>query len=197
MRRKRVSFKAKDRFKRSVRGFINDLGRKVLVHKTPIKSECPNCFYDKLTDSSTGRCKWSVTVANQRQDEYELGGGVDLRYKYFRVGRCPVCRGQGYLETSRTVWISCSIAWEPSEDSSNNITYTPAGSEGSTAVRLKTDPKYYNVFKNCQKIIVEGVECKLSKPPIMRGIGSQTVLIVIAFTTEKPSVDSGEIIKDY
>jgi len=41
------------------------------------------------------------------------------------------------------------------------------------------------------------VECKLSRPPILRGLGNQSVLIITAFTTEKPKIDSSEIIKEY
>jgi hypothetical protein len=53
------------------------------------------------------------------------------------------------------------------------------------------------LFKNCSRIVVDGVECKLSKPPILRGLGTQAILIVSAFTTEKPRVSSDEFIKDY
>jgi len=31
----------------------------------------------------------------------------------------------------------------------------------------------------------------------LRGLGTQAVLIITAFTTLKPSIDSNEIIKDY
>jgi hypothetical protein len=77
------------------------------------------------------------------------------------------------------------------------MTYTPAGAEGSTVLKLKTDPKHYDDFKNADKVIVDGVECKISRPPIMRGLGNQSILVITAFTTEKPAIDSDEIIKDY
>ena len=64
-------------------------------------------------------------------------------------------------------------------------------------MNLKTDPKNYDLFKNSRKIEIDGVECKISKPPILRGLGVQAVLIITAFTTEKPKIDSNEIIKDY
>ena len=90
------------------------------------------------------------------------------------------------------------IIWDPgSRGSQNTLTYTAAGTEGSTIVQLKADPKYYDLFKNCKKMEVDGIECKISKPPILRGLGTQAVLIITAFTTEKPKIDSGEIIKDY
>ena len=77
------------------------------------------------------------------------------------------------------------------------MVYTPAGTEGSTIVQLKTHPKYFDIFKNCDYIVVDNVECKISRPPILRGLGNQSVLIITAFTTEKPKVDTDELIKDY
>jgi hypothetical protein len=101
------------------------------------------------------------------------------------------------LEIRRRVWADCLVTWDPQNRYTNNTVYTPAGTEGSTVVQLKTDPKHYELFKNCSRIIVDGVECKLSKPPILRGLGNQSVLIISAFTTDKPKLDSGEIIKEY
>lgn len=195
--RGRISFKTKEKYRKSMRDVVQGLSRQVLVYKQPIKKGCDNCFYDKLTDSSSNKCKWIAAEARAKQAEYEAAGGTDLKYKYFKVGRCPVCQGKGYEEIERKVWVDCLVTWNPSEDSSNNLTFTPAGTEGSTVVRMKTDPKYFNTFTNCAKILVDGLECKLSKPPTLRGLGNQTTLIIMAFTTEKPSVDSGEIIKDY
>ena len=192
----RISERVKRKHKKAIRNVIKGLSRQVEVHKQPAKHECPNCYYDKFTDSSTGKCKWTPYEAIQKQGEYEAGGGTGLRYKYFKYGRCPVCRGQGYLIVKRKAWADCVVNWNPRERD-NSITYTAAGTEGSTIVVLKTDPKYYNLFKNSNRIYVDGVECKISKPPIMRGLGTQAVLIITAFTTEKPSLDSGEIIKDY
>ena len=162
-----------------------------------MKLECPNCYFDKFTESSTGKCKWTPVEAIEQQIMYEEDtGGDDVRYKYFKFGRCPVCRGQGYLIVKRKTWADCVVTWDP-RAGRNSVTFTPAGTEGSTIVQLKTDPKNYDLFKNSSRIVVDGVECKLSKPPILRGLGTQAVLIITAFTTEKPSIDSGEIIKDY
>lgn len=198
--RGRISTKTKDRFRKSIRDVVKGLSRKVLVYKQPIKQECTNCYYDKLTDKSTGKCKWTLQEAIDKQAEFVLDNpGTDqVRYKYFKVGRCPVCKGAGYLETKRRIWIDGLVTWSPeSRFGGNDIVYTPAGTEGSTIVQIKTDPKYYDLFKNCTLLVIDGVECKLSKPPILRGLGTQAVLIVMAFTTEKPKIDSGEIIKDY
>ena len=194
--RTRISKRVKEKHQQAIRNVIKGLSRKVEVYKQPKKLECANCYYDKFTDNSTGKCKWTVVEAIIKQGEYEAGGGEGVRYKYFKYGRCPVCRGQGYLTVKRKSWADCIVNWDPSS-SKNSITYTAAGTEGSTLVQLKTDPKNYDLFKNSSRIVVDGVECKLSRPPTLRGLGTQAVLIITAFTTEKPKIDSGEIIKDY
>jgi hypothetical protein len=143
-----------------------------------------------MTGKSTGKCKWTQTEIEERQLDA-------AKYKYFRVGRCPICRGAGYLEIKRRSWADCLVTWNPESRFGNDIVYTPAGTEGSTIVQLKTDPKHYDTFKNCDYLMVDGIECKLSRPPILRGLGNQAILIITAFTTDKPKIDSGEIIKEY
>jgi hypothetical protein len=196
--RNRIRPNTKRKFRKAIRDVIKGLSRKVLIYKQPIKSECTNCFYDKMTASSTGKCKWTPTQAQEKSDAWAAAGNLTLRYKYFLRGRCPVCFGQGYIETKRKTWADCLVTWDPSaRGSSNQMVYTPAGTEGSTIVQLKTDPKYFDIFKNCDYIVVDNVECKISRPPILRGLGNQSVLIITAFTTEKPKVDTDELIKDY
>jgi len=182
--RNRIRPKTKRKFRKAIRDVIKGLSRKVLIYKQPIKSECPNCFYDKMTASSTGKCKWTTVEAPIKQREWVDAGNVNsLRYKYFLRGRCPVCYGQGLIETKRKTWADCLVTWDPNaRGASNQMVYTPAGTD---------------IFKNCDYIVVDNVECKISRPPILRGLGNQSVLIIIAFTTEKPKVDTDELIKDY
>lgn len=191
--RGRIHPKTKDRFRKSIRDVLKGLSRKVLVYRQPIKRECPNCYFDKLTGRSTGKCKLTFEEYNDPANPYLNSDN----YKWFRVGRCPICKGNGYLEIKRRGWADCVVIWSPENRYNNEMTYTAAGSEGSTLVQLKTDPKNYDLFKNCDSIVVDGVPCKLSKPPVLRGLGNQAVLIISAFTTDKPKIDSGEIIKEY
>ena len=187
--RSKIHPKTKNRFRNSIRGVIKGLGRKVLVYKNPIKNECKNCYFDKLTNRSSGKCRWTVEEVDGKDDP--------TNYKWFIRGRCPICNGNGYLEIRRKVWISGLVTWEPSTRFDNAITYTPAGVEGATLVQIKTDPKYYDLFVNCVEIVIDGVVCKLSKPPTLRGLGNSSVLVVVAFTAEKLVMDSNEIIKGY
>jgi hypothetical protein len=193
-----VNKKTKDRYKRRIQFLIKGFSRKVVVYKQSIKSQCDNCYYDKTTQSSTGKCKWTIVKALSKQAEWEAQGNTTIKYKYFKFGRCKICHGQGYIETQRKNYISCLITWNPGGRWGNtNFVSTPAGSEGSLIVQLKTDPKYFDMFKNCSKIVVDGFECQLSQPPILRGLGNDSLLIVIAFTTQKSKIDSNEIMKEY
>jgi hypothetical protein len=196
MSKTRIRPKTKERFRKAIRNIVDGLSRKVTIYRQPVKSECPNCFFDKMTNRSTGKCKWTFVEASAKQ--YALGEGAAVRYKWFKFGRCPICFGQGYLETQRKTWAKCLVTWNPAErGGGNEMMYTPAGTEGSTIVRLKTNPNHFNDFKNCEKLVIDGVECKVARPPVMRGLGTQAILVITAFTTEKPAIDSGEIVKDY
>ena len=198
MVRGRIKPYTKAKFQKGIRDVIQGFSRSVLVYKQSSKTECPNCYYDKMTDRSTGKCKWTLVEAVDKQTEWEAEGNSSIQYKYFVRGRCPICLGQGWQSTERMLWLDCLVTWDPdARGFGNTMTYTPAGTEGSTIVQLKTHPKWFNTFKNCQKIVVDGVECKLSKPPLLRGLGNQSLLIITAFTTEKPQIDTDEIIKDY
>ena len=155
----RIRPKTQRRFRDRIRDVIKGLSRKVLVYRQPIRTECPNCYYDKMTGRSSGKCRWTtVAQAVEKQNRWEnppVSEGPNplveqaeqqcaappIRYKYFVKGRCPVCLGKGYLETRRKRWIDALVTWDPSQrGSGNQMIYTPAGTEGSTIVELKTDP---------------------------------------------------------
>lgn len=191
---RRISDLTKKKYTTIIRDIIDDLGRPVEVFKKPSKYECLNCHYDKLKDSSTGICKWTPAEAFQKQSDYENSGGVGTRYKFFSKGRCPICKGKGYLETIRKVWVKCKITWDPEAD--GTLVHDSPGVAGSTSVELKTDPKYLDLFKNCVYLKVDNMECVLAKPPTLRGIGSKSLLIVLAFTSDGV-VNTDDQQKDY
>ena len=84
-------------------------------------------------------------------------------YKWFSVGRCPICKGNGFTETKRKAIIDCLVIWNPESRFSNDTSFTPAGTEGSTTVQLKTDTKHFELLRDCSKIVVDDVEVGISE----------------------------------
>jgi len=172
---RRIGTKAKKRWKQSMDRLVDGLGRNIVVYLQDKRSECPNCYYDKVHEKSSGVCKVSPSSPT-----------------YFTVGRCPVCFGKGVLVTSLKRCIKGIVNWNPS--TGNNLIFNEAGYEGSTFVELKTDICNLDLIKECKYIVIDGVSCKLSNPPIIRGVGEKSVLIATFFTSDKPRKGSGEYV---
>lgn len=178
----RISKKTKERYKRRMKDVIKGLSRTVKVYTKSLVSECSNCYYDKASNSSTGTCKFDTPLAaRDAQLNYETTtGATDLKFKYFRVGRCPICRGKGRLESYRRNNVDCLVTFNP-----GNTTFTPAGPEGSTVIELKTNPKYKKLFTNCEYVFIDNMKCLLSKPPMVRGIADDdSVLVITLFSND-------------
>jgi hypothetical protein len=174
-RRKKVWRKSKKRFKRSWDRVVDGLGRRITIYMPPIERECPACYYDKVNRTSSSVSKLSPGDPN-----------------YFTVGKCPVCRGKGVLTTSRRRCIDAIVIWNPAGDNMNSLTFGEPGFEGATRVELKTDPCHLDLIKQSVYAVIDGVQCKMSDPPIIRGMGDKHILIAHFFTTDKPKKDSGE-----
>jgi hypothetical protein len=169
--------KAKTRFNKGWKRTVRGLGRRVVIYLPSTRVECPNCYYDKVNRVSSGIPKVSPGDPN-----------------YFTVGRCPVCYGKGVLTTVRKRCIEGIVNWNPAGDQMNSFTFTQAGWEGATRVEVKTDPCHLDIIKQAERIVIDGINCKLSNPPIIRGLGSKQILVAHFFTTDKPRADSGETV---
>jgi len=174
---RRIGHKTKDRFKKAWEHVRDGLGRSIIIYLADTRSECPNCYYDKIHDRSSGIPK-------------SAPGDPD----YFTIGRCPVCRGKGVLTVARRKCIHGIVIWDPSGDGANAMTFSEAGVDGATVVEIKVDVCYLDLIKNSKYAVIDGIKVKLAKPPIIRGLGNKSVLVAQFFTNEKSSPDSGEYI---
>jgi hypothetical protein len=174
---RRIKHKTKARFKKIWIGVMNGLSRQVVVYLPSTESECPNCYYDKVNRSSSGIAKSSFGDPN-----------------YFVTGRCPVCKGKGVLTIVRKKCIEGIVIWNPAGDKMNSLTFTEAGYEGATKVEIKTDPCHLDLLRSCKYVVVDGIKCKPSNPPVLRGIGEKHLLVAQFFTNDKPKIGSGEFI---
>jgi len=174
---KRIGAKAKERWRNTMDRVIDGLGREIMVYLPDTRRECPNCYYDKVHEKSSGIPK--VLPSNPN---------------YFTIGRCPVCRGKGVLTTVRKKCIYGIVIWNPQGNATNNLTFSEGGFAGETIVEIKTDECYLDLLKVANYIIVDGVKCKLSNPPIVRGLGGKNVLIGHFITMDKSKQGSGEYV---
>jgi len=169
----KIGRKTKERFKKSINNLVSGLSREVVVYSKDLRSECQNCYYDKVNDRSSGI--------------YKAGG-----LKYFVTGRCPVCYGKGVVTTSRKRAIKGLVIWNPQGDRLNALAFTEGGTGGATRIEIKMDPIYLDLIKSCKHVVIDNIMCKLAGPPIIRGLGNKSVLVGEFFTDAKSKAGSGE-----
>lgn len=175
-RSRKIGTKANKRWKQSMSRLVDGLGRRILVYLPDKRLECPNCYYDKVHDKSSGIPK----VASSSPT-------------YFTSGRCPVCAGRGVIITARRRCIEGMVIWNP-QGNSNSLSFGESGFEGATSVEIKTDVCHLDLIKEAKYVVIDGVYCRLSSPPIIRGVGGKSILIATFFTSDKPSKGSGEYV---
>ena len=163
-----IGRRTKELWGRNIHKVFKGLGRCVTIFKPDVESDCPNCLYDAINRESTGK--------------YKTGGPIP-----FTRGRCPYCRGRGYLRTPRKKNIDALVTWRPEPGSMirNDTMFTEAGKESDTIVRIKTDPCHYDLIRTSKYAVIDGQKCELQEPPILRGLGSQKVLIALFVVPDK------------
>ena len=167
------------KFGRILKEVIKELSKCIEIITIDPLSECSNCYIDTVTGKSSGVCKHGPELDN-----------------YFKFGRCPVCRGEGTIEHKSKVYVNASVVWKgggSTSSSSNDLVFEDYGVSGIGIARLKVDICHLNLFKSCDFIIVDGVECTLYNPPVVRGLGGKHILIVYVHASDKTNDD--EIIK--
>ncbi len=165
---RRIKFKSKKRFKKRWDRVVKGLGRRIAIYSPPLTYECPACYYDKVNRTSTNICKVGQNDPG-----------------FFEGGKCPTCNGTGVLIVVRKRCIEGIVVWNPGGDRMNEFTYTEAGHEGARRVEIKTDPCYRDLIVGAQYVIIDDVKCKLSNPPVVRGLGEKHLLVAQFFAVEK------------
>lgn len=169
-------------YKDLIKQVIADLGQTILVYSPPEKEDCPNCLHDLVTGESKNIFNSSfvtpVTIF-----------GAEVSPQSFTRGRCPICRGQGYLTNYSPTNVRALVKWDVADGEIKN---TPSGLEGSNLVRIKCAATYYETIRDAEYFVVNGVRCELFKPPTRRGLGKQYEMTV-AFLT---AVEIGHSVKE-
>jgi len=144
---------------------VSELKKPIVVFGQPYKEDCPNCLHDHNGES-----------INQFDSSFAAPVvifGSTVSPISFTRGRCPVCHGRGRLESPNISNIYGLVLWNPPsvDPSKGSMVATPAGLEGKNVVRIKVEKCYYDVIRDCTKIVLDGVDCVLAIPPVLRGTG--------------------------
>ena len=156
----------------------NDTSIDIFVYGDPTDWDCPNCYYDHSTDSSTGVHDTSFvspTIIN----------GVSIEPKPFTRGRCPVCRGAGKIELENKKIMRAYVRWDPPTDGKGDFEELTLGTEGSNIVMVRTASKNYEAIRGCNYVIIDGVRCELFRPPIIRRAGREGLSVVAFFRSSE------------
>jgi len=163
-------------YKNLIKSVVKDLGETILVYGAPEKTMCPNCFQDLVTGKSKNvfRDTFITPVVIY---------GVTINPQAFTRGRCPVCKGEGYLTYVVPTIVKALVKWNPKD---GELSRTPVGIEGSNIVRIKARRSYYEAIRDSVYATIDGVRCVLSSPPVYRGLGAQDELVVAFFQSVSP-----------
>lgn len=169
-------------YKDLIKQVVEDLHKPVLVFSPPDKVDCVNCKWDSINKTSSGKF----------QDDFVTPVvifGETISPINFTRGRCPVCRGAGYLQQEIRRNIKALVKWNPT--AAEDIESLPVGREGTAIVRIKVLRADFDLMNNAVHFLVDGVKCELIRAPTIRGLGTQEEL-AIAFLQE---VESGTDVK--
>jgi hypothetical protein len=111
---------------------INQLGKNILLEFDPIITVCPNCIQDTIRQRSSGRYN---------------GIGPE---PFVRGRKCPVCKGDGVLETPETRCIKCLIKWNSKDYANKDIRYE----KGRSIVRTKCLMSQAPLIQRCRTALM-------------------------------------------
>lgn len=161
-------------FTKDQKQLVKDLSRPIVIGMgSLLEEDCPNCFYDIVTKSSTGEYSnftgSKILFAGTAYERTVVGTP-------FTRSICPVCRNDGKFSVPNEKSILANYHWETPDGDSLPI--TPVGQEGQHALIIKTDSRYYPDFVNAIYFLVDGVRVEPSSVPIVRVMGNKTTGIV-------------------
>jgi len=122
-----------DLYKDRIDSMINQAGKNVVLQFDKIVSECPNCYFDNVSQKSSGR--------------YKLGGPSP-----FNEGqKCPYCKGNGVVGENAELCIKCLITWNPQDIDNYGISVSSTGE----IIKLKTLITYADKLKRANVALID------------------------------------------
>lgn len=139
-----------------------------------------NCVYDFVNKTSSGNFQTSFVTP-------VVIFGETINPSSFQRGRCPVCYGEGHLESTIKRNVKALVKWNPG--SADDIESLPVGREGHAVVRIKVLRADFDLVNDAVSFIVDGVRCEMLRPPTIRGLGTQEELVIAFLQEVEPGKD--------
>ncbi len=143
-------------FKTYMDQILVDLGRQIILNMPPSRQDCPNCGYDSIRKRSNNRYN--------NNNPNPLG---PLHKEFADGQRCPVCNGQGILNTTRSVNYTAAISKTIKE---REIEDHDIGTFNPNMVKTTTILSSFSDILSCVSASIDGQSYKLIGKPIKAGL---------------------------
>ena len=167
-------------YKDLIKQVVEDLHKPILVYSPPTKEDCPNCIYDFVNKISSGNFQSDFVTP-------VIIFGNTISPVSFTRGRCPICFGDGHLESAIARNVKALVKWNPV--AADDIESLPVGREGHAVVRIKVLRADFDLVNTAVSFTVDGVRCETLKPPTIRGLGTQEELVIAFLQEVEPGKD--------
>lgn len=164
-------------YKDLIKAVVEDLHKPILVFPPPDKEDCPNCFYDSINKTSSGRFVDSFVTP-------VVVFGETISPISFTRSRCPVCRGAGHLEQEIKRNVKALVKWNPT--TAGDLESLPIGREGAAVVRIKVLRADFTLVDAAEHFLIDGVKCEVLRPATIRGLGTQEELVIVYLQEVEP-----------
>jgi hypothetical protein len=198
----------KKEFKDGFSEYLNAMGERITVFLNPYTVSCPNCLWDSVQQRSSNvydttflRPVYIFPDTPFKKIIYPLPFNVvtatGVQYdpgiidpKILTATTCPVCMGDGVLQSPNSHCINALITWDyrPKGEETKFLDLS-AGREGKQAIRLKTYPYNYPLCRDASYFILRGsIKAEVANPAKLKGLGGNHITEVFLITT---AIDSG------
>jgi hypothetical protein len=197
----------KKEFKRGFEEYIKAMGRNVKLILKPHEVRCPNCFFDLAQKKSSNVYNTSFVrpvnifpATTFKKIVYPAPFNVTtvsgIQYdpaivnpKILQVSVCPVCLGEGVLIEKNEFCIKAVVDRGMNSYGGSKALDLSGGTDGTEVLCIKTYSDNYAICREAIAVIVDGIETAITIPPIIRGLGIDS-LVEFYVTTIKEDMSS-------
>lgn len=204
----------KKEFKKGFEEYIKVMGRTVILVLKPHEVKCPNCFYDPTQKRSSNTYNTSfirpvnifptttfkriiypapfnvVSVSGVQYDP------AILNPRILQGDACPVCIGAGVLTGKNEFCIRAVVDRGIKAEGGPQLLDLSSGFNGLEILSIKTYSDNYALCREAVSVMVDGVETTVAIPPIIRGLGTDSLVELYVSTIKENMSSSTKYDKD-